>query len=191
MSRNHKDKYENSNPRRTHSFMSTEDANSGKKSYWPELEITGSIRNLSPNLWQLTHLTALYLNDNSLHRIPPEIGRLINLRALDLSSNKLRSLPAELGDLIYLRYVINEELNNTIYVHLSDSALTPHFSVLFQGVVIEPKLPSRVTVRTRKVVPVTSAWTTRESTQQRGDGIVRRACRDEQAADVYVGQLTR
>lgn len=104
MSRNHKDKYENSNPRRTHTFMSTEDANSGKKSYWPELEITGSIRNLSPNLWHLTHLTALYLNDNSLQRIPCEIGRLANLRTLDLSSNKLRSLPAELGDLIYLRY---------------------------------------------------------------------------------------
>lgn len=103
MSRNHKDKYESSNPRRTHTIMSTEDANSGKKSYWPELEITGSIRNLSPNLWQLTHLTALYLNDNSLQRIPSEIGRLVNLRALDLSSNKLRSLPAELGDLIYLK----------------------------------------------------------------------------------------
>ncbi|XP_017764804.1 PREDICTED: CCR4-NOT transcription complex subunit 6-like isoform X1 [Eufriesea mexicana] len=106
MSSNHKDKYENSNPRRTHTFMSTEDANSGKKSCWPELEITGSIRNLSPNLWQLTHLTALYLNDNSLQRIPPEIGRLVNLRALDLSSNKLRSLPAELGDLIYLRELL-------------------------------------------------------------------------------------
>ncbi|XP_029035166.1 CCR4-NOT transcription complex subunit 6-like isoform X2 [Osmia bicornis bicornis] len=112
MSRNHKDKYENSNqvlpilPRRAHTFMSTEDANSGKKSYWPELEITGSIRNLSPNLWQLTHLTALYLNDNSLQRIPSEIGRLVNLRALDLSSNKLRSLPAELGDLIYLRELL-------------------------------------------------------------------------------------
>lgn len=104
MSRNNKDKYENSNPRRTHTIMSTEDANSGKKSYWPELEITGSIRNLSPNIWQLTHLTALYLNDNSLQRIPPEIGRLVHLRALDLSSNKLRSLPAELGDLIYLKY---------------------------------------------------------------------------------------
>ncbi|XP_068967838.1 CCR4-NOT transcription complex subunit 6-like isoform X2 [Bombus flavifrons] len=106
MSRNHKDKYENSNSRRTHTFMSTEDANSGKKSYWPELEITGSIRNLSPNLWQMTHLTALYLNDNSLQRIPSEIGRLVNLRALDLSSNKLRSLPAELGDLIYLRELL-------------------------------------------------------------------------------------
>ncbi|XP_053986536.1 CCR4-NOT transcription complex subunit 6-like isoform X2 [Hylaeus anthracinus] len=106
MSRSHNDKYENSNPRRAHTFMSTEDANSGKKSYWPELEITGSIRNLSPNLWQLTHLTALYLNDNSLQRIPCEIGQLVNLRTLDLSSNKLRSLPAELGDLIYLRELL-------------------------------------------------------------------------------------
>ncbi|XP_063974201.1 CCR4-NOT transcription complex subunit 6-like isoform X1 [Diachasmimorpha longicaudata] len=106
MSRNHKDKYESSNPRRTHTIMSTEDANSGKKSYWPELEITGSIRNLSPNIWQLTHLTALYLNDNSLQRIPPEIGRLAQLRVLDLSSNKLRSLPAELGDLIYLKELL-------------------------------------------------------------------------------------
>lgn len=66
-------------------------------------------------------------------------------------------------------------------------------SVLFQGVVIEPKLPSRVTVRTRKVVPVTSARTSRKSAQQGCDGVVweRRACRDEQASDVHVGQLTR
>lgn len=114
MSRNHKDKYENANPRRTHTFMSTEDANSGKKSYWPELEITGSIRNLSPNIWQLTHLTALYLNDNSLQRIPSEIGRLANLRVLDLSNNKLRSLPAELGDLIYLRYDLNTDFRTSL-----------------------------------------------------------------------------
>ncbi|XP_058795090.1 CCR4-NOT transcription complex subunit 6-like [Phymastichus coffea] len=103
MSRNHKDKYETTNPCRLHTIMSAEDANSGKKSYWPELEITGSIRNLSPNLWRMTHLTSLYLNDNNLQRIPGEIGLLVNLRVLDLSSNKLRSLPAELGDLIYLR----------------------------------------------------------------------------------------
>lgn len=66
-------------------------------------------------------------------------------------------------------------------------------SVLFQGVVIEPKLPSRVTVRTREVVPVTSARTSRKSAQQGCDGVVRerRACGDEQASDVHVGQLTR
>ncbi|RLU22157.1 hypothetical protein DMN91_006537 [Ooceraea biroi] len=106
MSRNHKDKYENSNPRRIYTLMGSEDLQSGKKSHWSELEITGSIRNLSPNLWQMIHLTALYLNDNSLQRVPAEIGRLVNLRILDLSSNKLRSLPAELGDLIYLRELL-------------------------------------------------------------------------------------
>jgi hypothetical protein len=41
MSRNHKDKYENTNPRRSHTIMSSEDAAAGKRSHWPELEITG------------------------------------------------------------------------------------------------------------------------------------------------------
>ncbi len=36
-----RDKYEPPNPRRTHSIMSPEDVQNGKKSYWPELEITG------------------------------------------------------------------------------------------------------------------------------------------------------
>ncbi|XP_074116025.1 CCR4-NOT transcription complex subunit 6-like isoform X4 [Cotesia typhae] len=106
MSRNHKDKYESSSSRRAHSIMSTEEANSGKKSHWPELEITGNVKNLSPNLWQLKHLIALYLNDNSLQRIPIEIGRLSNLKVLDLSNNKLRSLPSELGDLINLKELL-------------------------------------------------------------------------------------
>lgn len=65
--------------------------------------------------------------------------------------------------------------------------------ILFQGVVIEPKLPSCVTVRTRKIVPITSAWTSRKSTQQGCIDIVRDwgTYRDEQAADIHVGQLTR
>ncbi|CAB3362119.1 Hypothetical predicted protein [Cloeon dipterum] len=105
-----KDKYEQTNnQRRANTFMGPEEAASGKKSFWPELEITGTIRNLSPRLWELSHLTTLYLNDNSLTRIPGEICNLINLRHLDLSSNKLRSLPAELGDLIFLRELL---LNN-------------------------------------------------------------------------------
>jgi hypothetical protein len=65
--------------------------------------------------------------------------------------------------------------------------------VLFQGVVIEPKLPSRVTVRIRQVVPITNTWTSRKSAQQ-GDTVnvwKRRTCRDKQADAVYVGQLTR
>jgi len=83
--------------------MSAEDVASGKKSHWEELEITGSVRNVSPQLWQLSFLTSLYLNNNCLSRIPGDIANLANLRMLDLSHNKLRSLPAELGELILLR----------------------------------------------------------------------------------------
>ncbi|CAH0392845.1 unnamed protein product [Bemisia tabaci] len=111
MSRGNKDKYENANPRKTHTIMSPEDVAAGKKSYWSELEITGSIRNLSVDLWQLTHLTCLYLNDNCLSRLPGDISRLSSLNVLDLSNNKLRSLPAELGELIYLRELL---LNNNL-----------------------------------------------------------------------------
>ncbi|XP_013381923.1 CCR4-NOT transcription complex subunit 6-like [Lingula anatina] len=104
-----KEKYESPNPRRTHTIMSMEDVVAGKKSQWYELEITGTIRNLSPQLWQLEHLTSLYLNDNNLTRLPADICRLQNLVYLDLSANKLRSLPAELGDMITLRELL---LNN-------------------------------------------------------------------------------
>lgn len=74
-----------------------------KRSPWTELEIRGPIKNLSPELWKLTHLTALFLNDNNLQRIPADIARLSNLLHLDLSGNKLRSLPAEMGDMLQLR----------------------------------------------------------------------------------------
>ena len=37
-----------------------------KKNTWTELEIRGPIKNLSPELWNMTHLTALFLNDNNL-----------------------------------------------------------------------------------------------------------------------------
>ncbi|KAK8775303.1 hypothetical protein V5799_031353 [Amblyomma americanum] len=98
-----RDRQEYNPARRTHTIMCPEDYAAGKKSTWPELEITGIIRNLSPALWSLSHLRCLYLNDNSLQRIPPGIGQLVCLTHLDLSCNKLRSLPAELGDLVTLR----------------------------------------------------------------------------------------
>jgi len=39
--------------------------------YW---YISGPVRALSPALWSLKHLTALYLNDNNLTRLPPEVS---------------------------------------------------------------------------------------------------------------------
>ncbi|XP_022111639.1 CCR4-NOT transcription complex subunit 6-like [Acanthaster planci] len=97
------------NHRRQHRIMSPEDLVSGKKPHWEQLEIVGTIRNLSPQLWNLRFLTALYLNDNNLTRVPAEICKLTSLTHLDLSANKLRSLPVELGDLVTLRELL---LNN-------------------------------------------------------------------------------
>ncbi|KAF4104972.1 CCR4-NOT transcription complex, subunit 6b [Onychostoma macrolepis] len=104
-----KEKYDPPDARRMYTIMSSEEANSGKKSIWDGLEITGNVRSLSSGLWSLTHLTALHLSDNSLSRIPPEIAKLHNLVFLDLSSNKIRSLPAELGNMVSLRELL---LNN-------------------------------------------------------------------------------
>lgn len=69
-----------------------DDLAAGKETNWWELEISGLIRNISPSIWKLTHLTALYLNDNCLSRLPSAIGLLVNLRRLDLANNKLRYL---------------------------------------------------------------------------------------------------
>ncbi|VDM63174.1 unnamed protein product [Angiostrongylus costaricensis] len=82
---------------RVHRILSEDEINQGKTTRWTELEIHGRVRNLSNALWQVSHLSALFLNGNQLTRVPPEISQLTNLTMLDLSHNKLRSLPAELG----------------------------------------------------------------------------------------------
>jgi Leucine-rich repeat (LRR) protein len=64
---------------------------------WIELEIKGFVKNISPKLWQWTHLKYLYLNDNNLMRLPPVISNLAQLQYLDASNNKIRTLPAEIG----------------------------------------------------------------------------------------------
>ncbi|KAK6747565.1 hypothetical protein RB195_000640 [Necator americanus] len=87
---------------RVHRILSEDEINQGKTTRWTELEIHGRVRNLSNALWQVSHLSALFLNGNQLTRVPPEISQLTNLTMLDLSHNKLRSLPAELGDMISL-----------------------------------------------------------------------------------------
>ena len=52
--------------KRSYSIMSQKDIENGKESHWSVLEIRGPIKNLSPELWSFTHLTALFLNDNNL-----------------------------------------------------------------------------------------------------------------------------
>lgn len=144
MSRNYKDKYDVGNSRRSNSFMSAEEVAAGKKSHWEELEITGSVRNLSPSLWHMSFLTSLYLNNNCLCRVPGDIANLSNLRSLDLSKNKLRSLPAELGELILLRELqLNDnylralpyELGKLFHLHvlgLSGNPLSKEILSLYQ-----------------------------------------------------------
>jgi len=102
----HKNDYRPPDRSRKQRFLTPEEIEKGKKGKWTELEITGPVRALSPALWSLKHLTALYLNDNNLTRLPPEISLLTNLLHLDLSSNKLRSLPTELGNMLHLRELL-------------------------------------------------------------------------------------
>jgi len=102
----HKNEYRPPDRSRKQRFLTQEEIENGKKGKWTELEITGPVRALSPALWNLRHLTALYLNDNHLTRLPPEISLLTNLLHLDLSSNKLRSLPSELGNMLHLRELL-------------------------------------------------------------------------------------
>ncbi|KAH9419864.1 CCR4-NOT transcription complex subunit 6-like [Dermatophagoides pteronyssinus] len=102
--RDRENKYEQTtNNRRAPIILTADDIAQGKESYWSELEISGLVRNLSPQLWSFTHLTGLYLNDNNLTKLSPDIAKLEHLILLDLSNNKLRSLPAEIGELIMLR----------------------------------------------------------------------------------------
>lgn len=92
--------------------MSQEDAVSGRKNTeWTALEIVGSVRNLSPHLWEMNYLTVLYLNNNNIQRLPPDIGRLTQLTHLDLSNNKLRILPPEIGELICLKELLLDDNN--------------------------------------------------------------------------------
>ncbi|MCP4582288.1 MAG: GTPase [candidate division Zixibacteria bacterium] len=57
------------------------------------------IRELPPEIVQLTGLTSLDLGYNQLTSLPPEIGQLTGLTSLDLGGNQLTSLPPEIGQL--------------------------------------------------------------------------------------------
>ena len=68
-----------------------------------ELFLSGlQLRDLPPEIVQLTSLTSLGLSDNQLSELPPEIGRLTSLTSLELSDNQLSELPPEIGQLMSL-----------------------------------------------------------------------------------------
>jgi len=118
----------------------SEDDEEKKSSTWTEIEIVGNSRNLSPMLWNLHHLTGLYLRENGISRIPPEISKLKNLLKLDLSKNKLRSLPTELGDMMELQE-LNLSYNS---LRVLPNELGRLFRLKSLGLVGNP-LPSEIT----------------------------------------------
>ncbi|CAL8386838.1 unnamed protein product [Boreogadus saida] len=113
-------------PLKQSTIMSPQDAATGKKSHWSQLEITGGVRHLSSSLWRLSHLTALYINNNHLTSLPPDIACLHRLEYLNVSCNQLCTLPSEIGTVVSLRELhLNEnklsvlpfELGNLFQVH--------------------------------------------------------------------------
>jgi Leucine-rich repeat (LRR) protein len=60
------------------------------------------IKELPPEIFQLTHLESLELSYNQLETLPPEIGALTALKELRLGHNRLKSLPPEIGALTEL-----------------------------------------------------------------------------------------
>src|SRR5258706_9870417 len=70
------------------------------------LDISGlGLLQLPSEIWQLTNLESLYLNNNQLSQLPIEIGQLTNLESLHLSNNGLSQLPAEIGQLTNLEWL--------------------------------------------------------------------------------------
>lgn len=77
--------------------------------------IENHIKELPPEIGQLTNLTTLILQNDELEHLPAEIGKLKNLKTLDLSYNTLIDLPPEMGQLTNLQ---NLNLHNNNLHHL-------------------------------------------------------------------------
>lgn len=60
------------------------------------------ITEIPENIYKLTNLQRLYLNNNRLTQLPQRIGTLKNLQVLDLDRNRIEALPPEIGMLINL-----------------------------------------------------------------------------------------
>ncbi|KAI6214452.1 Poly(A)-specific ribonuclease [Aphelenchoides besseyi] len=96
---------------RIHRLLSPEEIDNGKQARWLEIEIHGSVRNLSNKIFDMRHLTAMFASNNLLTKIPPQIANLTSLTVLDLSCNKITSLPPEIGDMSTL---IHLNLSNNL-----------------------------------------------------------------------------
>jgi internalin A len=74
-----------------------------KRSGQRKINLSGNgIKELPPQIGQLTNLTSLDLRNNSLTALPESIGELSNLISLDLRNNSLTTLPNSIGQLTNL-----------------------------------------------------------------------------------------
>ncbi|MEM6283521.1 MAG: leucine-rich repeat domain-containing protein [Chloroflexota bacterium] len=64
---------------------------------------------IPPEVWELTHLETLWLDNNNLEALPPEIGQLRWLRQLRIGNNSLTTLPPEIGELKLLEILFAQE----------------------------------------------------------------------------------
>lgn len=69
----------------------------------PYISYENQLTALPDELWQLTLLETLNLDNNQIDRLPAGIGQLINLRYLSLQGNPLSELAPEIGNLTKLK----------------------------------------------------------------------------------------
>lgn len=137
---------------RIHRILTDEERFRGCKTRWTELEVHGRIKNISTGLFEMRHLTALFLGNNQLQVIPSGISQLCNLTLLDLSHNKIRNLPKEIGDMISLCHlylnsnqlrVLPYELGKLFRLQtfaLAHNPLSPEISKIYQDLNGDKKL---------------------------------------------------
>src|SRR6266568_1295657 len=72
-----------------------------------------ALTQLPPELWQLTCLQELWLENNQLSKLPPELWQLTNLQVLRLNGNHLSWLPPEIVQLSNLEelYLYENQLS--------------------------------------------------------------------------------
>jgi internalin A len=87
---------------------------------------------LPPEVFELTTLKSLYLNDNKLKSLPAKIIHLTSLHSLYLSSNQLHSLPTEFGQLSNLQKL---DLRNNLLASLPSELknLQGKINILLKG----------------------------------------------------------
>ena len=73
------------------------------------------LREVPPEIGELSNLEELHLNNTNINELPPEIGKLTKLKRLELGGTLLETLPPEIGNLTNLEILelqYNERLKS-------------------------------------------------------------------------------